>query len=358
MRLLIRLSPFFVASGLLSGTDFSIRTVDGLSRPLAGVRVQVRVFCESGERSFLSFQSDKDGIIHGSYDERICKPSEVSVGKDGYESYYSGFREQYILERQFSAEEAQRIIKLDGDYELLELRELLAGADRFDNLIFYNEAHVRPALRILVRDPEVTTRARDLLATIAVPEDLHLILQLPPPPPESSAILPDRWRYWVVTALIGADTEDEWSFLEACAQNEFDDRWVDNGAIQTLRLTGTPRSRQILEQIRAKNPERARLIDRTLDYLKTNSAALAGPDLEALAKQVAHVLNIGTWEGNHAPRFNQAGDKALVDLTFATGADYLVYTATFHRINGTWILRGARETVQGFAPGTITRKQK
>jgi hypothetical protein len=54
-------------------------------------------------------------------------------------------------------------------------------------------------------------------------------------PPESS-IFGDRWRYAVATSLVSPDDEDEWSFLRRCALNEFNDRWVDAGAIQTLKL--------------------------------------------------------------------------------------------------------------------------
>jgi hypothetical protein len=62
-------------------------------------------------------------------------------------------------------------------------------------------------------------------------------------------------------------------------------------------------------------------------------------------------LAIGPSEGNGAPRYNQAGDKALVDLTFHAGGDRLWYTATFHKVDGVWILRGAHESFQAYAPG-------
>jgi hypothetical protein len=73
-------------------------------------------------------------------------------------------------------------------------------------------------------------------------------------------------------------------------------------------------------------------------------------DLKALAEYVAKLLTIGTWKGNGSQRFNRAGDKALIDFTFQTAEDHLVYTATFHRIDGLWTLRGANETFQAFAP--------
>lgn len=47
------------------------------------------------------------------------------------------------------------------------------------------------------------------------------------------------------------------------------------------------------------------------------------------------------------PRFNASGDKALVNLDFLNGDDELIYTATFRKIGGVWVLRGAGETSQG-----------
>ncbi len=280
-------------------------------------------------------------------------PVEATVEKQGYESYSSGFRSRYVLKRQFSAQEVLRVIKLDGASQERELRELLAGdfqseRNQFTESVFYYEARLRPVLRTLTRDPQVTERARGLLSLVAVPEDLRLVMQLEPPP--SSSGFPERWRYAVATALVNPDDEDEWSFLRQCALNEFDDRWVEAGAIQTLKLTGSPRSQRILEEAQQKNQARIRSITSALDYIKSNPTILADTDLDVLASRVAEVIKIGTWEGNGNPRLNEAGDKALVDFTFQTSEDGLVYTATFHRIDGTWTLRGAHETYQAFAP--------
>ena len=92
------------------------------------------------------------------------------------------------------------------------------------------------------------------------------------------------------------------------------------------------------------------MIDRAVEYIDSKPPALTGTDLAAVAKQAAQALRLGTWIENRAPRFNESGDKALVDLTFQSGVDYLVYTATFHRVEGTWTLRGVHETLQAFAP--------
>ncbi len=249
------------------------------------------------------------------------------------------------------------VVNLDGDDQLREVRELLAGnGDRFADSVFYYEARLRPALRTLAREPEVTTPARQLLSLIAVSEDLHLIMQLAPPP--DSLSFPDRWRYGVAATLVSPDSEDEWSFLRRCALSEFNDRWVDAGAIQALKLTASTRSREILEEAQLKNQMRVRLIANALDYINSNPLPLADSDLPVLAKRVAQTLKIGTWEGNGSPRFNQSGDKALVGLTFQAGDDRLGYTATFHWIGGVWMLRGAHEAYQALTGSVAYRLKK
>ena len=68
-----------------------------------------------------------------------------------------------------------------------------------------------------------------------------------------------------------------------------------------------------------------------------------------MAERIAKVIGIGRWAGNRSPRFNKSGDKALIDFEYDAGADWLVYTATFHKTDGLWRLRGVRETLQKFA---------
>jgi hypothetical protein len=173
-------------------------------------------------------------------------------------------------------------------------------------------------------------------------------------PPESDGF-PERWRYAVATALVNPDDEPEWTFLRDCAVNKFDDGWVDAGAIQSLKLTASGHSWEILEEAQQSNQARASLISRALEYVRSNPPPLTDADLKALAERVANLLKLGSWEGNGSPRFNQAGDKALVDFWFQTAEDRLVYTATFHRIEGVWTFRGALETFQAFAPAIPPR---
>ena len=189
---------------------------------------------------------------------------------------------------------------------------------------------------------------------IAESDDLKLIVNLPSPVPSAFS---ERWRYVVATALVNPEHEDEWMFLRRCAINEFNDRWVDAGAIQSLKLTASPRSRAMLEEALGKSQAQASRIAEALAYTKVNGAPLESADLSALAERVAQVLKIGIWDGNGAPRFNEAGDKALVDLKFHSSLDLLIYTATFHKIDVTWKLRGVHETYQAFAPSAPIRRK-
>jgi hypothetical protein len=339
------------------GADFTLRTVDGLNGPISGVKVEVS--CVSGDQSTsLLFESDQNGMVYGTYDAALCAPRMLSVTKDGYSSYLSGFRGQYVLRRQSEVSEVERIANLQGEAQLRGLREVLAGANRFMGKLFYYEDRLRPALRTLALDPDVAEPARDLLSLIGVPEDLHLLVRLASPQKPSMIAFPERWRYQVATALVNPDNEDEWSFLRRCASNEFSDRWVDAGAIQTLRVTGASRSQEILGEAQIKNSYRASMITKSRDNIKSNPVPLEGPELEELARHVAQALKLGNWEGNGMPSFNETGDKASVDLTFQAGSDYIVYTATFHHMNGVWTLRGAYETSQAFRmTGVLPRKQ-
>src|SRR5450631_619581 len=83
-------------------------------------------------------------------------------------------------------------------------------------------------------------------AVLGVPEDLRFIMRLTPASGAANDPFKDRWRYLVATSLLNPDGEDEWSLSRKCALNEFDDRWLSFGAIQTLKLIASPRSTEIL----------------------------------------------------------------------------------------------------------------
>ena len=243
-----------------------------------------------------------------------------------------------------------RVASLEGAAQQRALAALLADPRHYsEDSLFYYEAQLRQSLRALLRDQEVGERASGLLSFIGEPDDLRLIVQLAPPA-GTDRLFANRWAYDVVCALLEPGSDEEWAFLRKAALNEYNDRWVDYGAIQTLKLIASPRSREILEEARQHNEQRAKMIAGALEYIDSHPPALVDENLEALAERVARAIGIGDWQGNRAPRFNQAGDKALVNITFIAGSDRLTYTATFHRLEGTWKFRGARETLQELMP--------
>jgi len=345
--------------GAINAAEFNLRTVDGLGRPLADVTVEVHCVADAKEVTSFRLTSDQDGMVHGQYDPGICSPRGASVGKAGYGGYFSGFRGQYVLKRRFDTEEIRRVAELASDEQEQGLREMLAGdtsaeSDKFRGAMFYSEARIHASLGNLVRDPLVTLAARDILVTIADPADLRSIVLLDTPP-SATQVLPERWRYAVATALTDPQDENEWAFLRRCALNDFNDRWVDAGAIQTLKVIASARSESILVEVQNANKARSESVTKALEYIRSRPPALSGPDLEDVGKRAAQVVVVGHWESNGAPKFTEAGDKALIDFHFQSGVDALVYTATFHRVGGTWIFRGAHETLQAFSAAGLSR---
>ena len=235
-----------------------------------------------------------------------------------------------------------------------ELRNLLADDDQAwgeqpaRDVLLYHENRLRPSLRALLRDPKARAGAQEILSLIGDPDDLRVLLHLPPP--SHSGPFENRWAYGVVCALLEPGTEQEWKFLRDCALNAYDDRWVDAGAIQTLKLMASSRSLEILKEVRQHNHDREKSTARAIEYVQSNPPPLRGRELEELAGRVANVIRIGTWEGNEKARYNKDGDKALVDFAFRTLEDRLIYTGTFHRIDGVWRLSGVRETLQMLVP--------
>jgi len=254
------------------------------------------------------------------------------------------------------AENVGRIAALDGESQRKALRSLLSGnfLEEHESLecVFYYGDRLRQPLRTLLRDPKFGELALHLLGLIGEPNVLPLLLVVPPSRPTN------RWAYDVVCTMLEPASDEEWAFLRKAAFNGFDDRWVDYGAIQTLKLIASPRSRQILEEASQRNPGRAEAVAAALDYRRSNPSPLSDANLDALAERAAEVVKIGKLEGVGPPQYNQARDKALVDFLFNTGSDDLIYTATFHKIAGVWRLGGVRETMQAFRPPRILLPQR
>jgi hypothetical protein len=247
-----------------------------------------------------------------------------------------------------SKEVIRRIAYLRGEAQQRALKSLLESDQDEPEIIshiFFYENRLRPALRSLMRDSSMRWIAVWLLAIIAAPEDVNLILHTPPPLNPGPSF-PDRWAYGVASSLLNPRTSEEWQFLENCATDQFRDRWVDQGAIRSLMLIASSRSRTILERALLENPDRAAMINRALSYIDLAPVALKGASLEILAERISDVIKIGESLGNDPPRYNEGQDKALVDFNFRSGRDRLVYTATFHRNKNGWVLRGVQETMQ------------
>jgi hypothetical protein len=256
------------------------------------------------------------------------------------------------------SEAVRRAAEFADAAQIRALRVVLAkraDEDGFVDAVFYRERRFRAPLLRLLSDPEVGNRARSLVAIIGAPGDIRRMVQLPR---AKNPVFENRWAYDVACTLLEPGSNQEWEFLRTAASGGFDDRWVDAGAIQTLKLIASPKSRQVLEQAQAGNPSRADVIARALAYVDSNPAPMTAEDLPGLAERVALAVKIGKWEGNEKPRYNMEGDKALVDFSFRLPEDALTYTATFHRVGGVWMLRGIRETLQAFLPPVAVPVQR
>jgi hypothetical protein len=247
-------------------------------------------------------------------------------------------------------EDLDRIAGLTGPAQQAELRALLASDLKpgIQDRAFFHERRLRPSLLALADGPYAGEAARGILAFIGVPSDLGWLVHHPPP--TSRRAFANRWAYAIATALLEPSDEEQWAFLRKCAFDEYNDGWVNFGAITTLKLIASPQSVAILEQARAKNKDRAEQIDRALEWIRSKPPALAHPDLDEAARRVARAIRLGNWEGNGRPRYNEDGDMALVDSVFLDGLDRLTYTATFHKVDGVGKLRGVRETMQALSP--------
>ena len=350
--------------------EFTAKVIDGLGRPLADAAFELEVLHTGSDgkvdrRERLQLSSDQEGSVKGSYDEKSSSPDKlrVFVSKEGYTRYSTDLRTEYVLKRKFYPKDIGHVAKLRGDVQINELKEVLAGefgreskgeSNSLEESVFFHERQFRLPLRSLVQDEKVGVHAAELLAFIGVPEDLRLVIRHAPS--ARRELFKDRWAYGVVCALLEPATEEEWAFLKKCAFNEFDDRWVDAGAIDALKLIATPRSREMLQEVRKKNTYREKMIAGAVEYIESRPAPLADANLVEAGKKVAQAIKIGDWEENKEPRYNEEGDMALIDCEFIAGRDQLIHTATFHKVGDVWKLRGVRETMQALLAPPPERK--
>jgi hypothetical protein len=355
---------FALASWILQGSLWAVEItttfVDGLGRPLRGVTVEVK-YPKKGpdeklkEVEWLKTISDQEGKITITYDETLV-PTNETVWFSVKKPHYSGFstdllKSQYTLKHQFSAEDIHRVAKLSGPDQKAELGEILVGEFKAESehqtlkeLVFFYGNEFRPVLRELVEDTNTGKEACSLLAFIAMPEDIRFILKNAPVPKRK--LYEDRWAYQVVCALLQPETPEEWDFLKRCAADEYYDRWVDAGAIRTLRLIGSPQSADILREAAKQNVGRKESFTHALAAISKGPFSLEAADLQDAGNKVAQAIKVGDWQFNTEPMYNKAKNMALVDCKFIAGRDLLIETATFHKVGDIWKLRGVRETMQ------------
>jgi hypothetical protein len=341
--------------------DFSVQVNDGLGKPVPGVAVEVFRFMRetNGTETKILLgvaTSGTDGLAKGQYAKSSIPTNQtflVSLMKSGYSPVTAAPQETYVMARIYRSNDVAQIAKLPYASLNEQLPELLAGEmdSRWTmaDVIFAHENDLHRALKRLVDDANVGRQAAEMLAYIGYPDDVRLLLGDAFLPTGNPAV--NRWADAVASALLAPTTEREWSFLKSCAADDFGDQWVDEAGIRTLRLIASPKSLQILRDVRAINTNRVTEVDAGIAYINTHPAALTDASLSGAAEKTARGVSEGFWLGNEEPRYNEQRDKALVDINYVFGGThYLVYTATFHHDAGLWKLRGVRETKDTLLP--------
>jgi hypothetical protein len=243
----------------------------------------------------------------------------------------------------------QRIAALRGAAQVRELRELLLHFPYEPEMLdtaFYYERQLRPVMRALLKDPKVGNQASAYLAFVGLPEDFVSAFET-----SRQSLYRDGdhdWAYDLVCSMLSPTSEVQWEFLRDAALDRFQSGWLEQGAIQSLRLIASARSRRILEEVQQHNPGRRELAAKAIRYVASSPRPLVDEDLARLAERVARAIEIGKWQGNGEPRYNESRDKALVECVFVAGLDRLRFTGTFHRVRNQWTLRGIRETAQEY----------
>lgn len=101
-------------------------------------------------------------------------------------------------------------------------------AKDLDELLLSKTSQIHDALLSLATDEHAKKEASELVATLALQEDMARILPTPPAP---QSRYENRWIYSLVTGLIEPTTESQWELLKRAARGDYDDLWVDAGAI-------------------------------------------------------------------------------------------------------------------------------
>lgn len=249
----------------------------------------------------------------------------------------------------FRESDVTRIAALAQKDRAHELKELMAGVLKDGSLaraLFKMDRAFRPVIRELVHDPAFQTEAVRMLAFLGLPEDLQWVVEQMPTP--TKRIPDDLWAQDVAAAMLEPLIERQWSFLKICASGDCDpDNAVDvaASAIQTLKLIASPRSQQILEELRPTDEDLASFTSEAITYVKSRPEPLLDHKLVDLGKRVAIAVKFDAeWKGNAPPEFNKNRDRALIDLAFEYERQNISHTAAFQKVSGLWILRGVHMT--------------
>jgi hypothetical protein len=340
----------FAVSTSARGDVLDAIFVDGLDRPLEGVRVDV-----VHDQSVVAHgETGPDGRLRLEFALSTREHAWVRYNKTGYSgSTNSGIHPRYEMARQTapSFADIERMAPADRP---IALRERLAAdihvEDGEDDDPFLHDDLLRPTLRALVEDPKVGRKAVDWLARVGDRADIDFVLAHRP------AVVPDNedfdnwqnhWAYSIATALIDPTTDAQWEFLEEAASGSYSELWVDWGAIKTLAYSADPRSRQILARVSVRNVERADEIAGLLKRGPLPQAALRAVSPHDGALALGCNASVGRYTGAEKEKTDQGGDKVSVPLSFRSGPDLLIYDAIYERMaEGDWRLRSFNEAGQ------------
>ncbi|MBU6303618.1 MAG: hypothetical protein KGS60_18890 [Verrucomicrobia bacterium] len=367
---IIALLLFAWLSGSIAATekDLSVTVVDGLGDPIP--QAEIEVFQWKGIQqaidavfdspitplpateaiSSIRLTSNNGGlvVIPSSV---LGKKTDLYVGisKPGYTSVrlsLNAIESKIVVKRMASITELVSLATQNQLHIQQRLRELLA-ADLQENRqdlyqgAFILEGRLRPALLNLVSDPVVGAEAVAILALIADPHDVRLLV-------ESLADTNDlsmKLTLWpeIAGSLFSPTSSVEWEFLDRCMVTHQQYSRVREAAVLTLELIDTKRSLELLTKHKAITEQASKFKeDGDIPVL------LHDVDQVRLAATLGERLKLGEWRGCHPPILNERGDKSLVVLEFLRGSDFFTYIATFHRQDSNWMLQGLRETRQAF----------
>ena len=349
----IAFSLCFVSYCAYAG-EFSIRVVDGTAQPVSGVSCVVT----SGEDSVFSRVSDTNGYVKGALGAIQGRGGELFVEfhKVGYQDYSASFNSRvrlYTLKRIYGPDDIAQAAGLCRKEQRDALMAILRNAfepnpeksSSLEEVVFQSADDLRPALRRLLLDPIVKKRVCNILAFVGYPEDIQEIVHTVRLAKVSTTDA--HWAYCLVAALLEPSSQRDWTLLRKCAANDFDNRWFEAGAIQSLQLISTAQSLEILEQIHERNRRYHDHVAQAFDYVKSHPMSEnRGRDLVGAAERVAKQIHIGHWMRNEPPDLNQSHEWATVTMRFADGNYRPAFSAIFHNNNGAWDLRAIGEDYQ------------